>query len=309
VAILKATISSTMITTRVVSLNLMEYARVYPIPISTRRLRTIIKTQPLLVMDADVVLGMIPILVITGRDEGIIHEGEEDILTPMATGMIIPAEDITKIKGSRDLYSLLSHLDITVVVGVEEVIINEVNITIMVLHFLLDHQGIEVHLDIIVLLLQDLMEIIGIMDHPLLLDMDHLHPDSQVIGIISHLLLLLGLDIIGLHLLLLDASISRAHLRHLDVDMGVDLPLLDIGMDIMDHLLSLQDQDTMDPLLPVDMGTIEDQGPKVLMEELIEALHSLDISAVLAHPLHASVRSMASLVVDLLFLDIKGMAI
>lgn len=302
-AILRDTISSTMTTTRVVSLNLMEYAKDYPIPISTKRDRTIIKTQPLLVMDVDVVLGMIPILVITGRDEGIIHEGEEDILTPMATGMIIPAEDITKIKGSRDLYSLLSHLDrdTTVVVEVGEVIINEVDITIMVPHSLLDHQGIEVHLDIMVphhhpqdhMDHMDIVEIIGIMDHPLLLDMDHL--------------LLLGLDIIALHLLLLDATISRAHLRHLDVDMGMDLPLLDIGMGIMDHLLSLLDQDNMDPLM--DVSTVEDLA-KVLMEEVIEDLHPLDISAVLVHPhLDASVVSITSPVMemDLMFLDIKGM--
>jgi len=286
----------------------MEYAKDYPIPISTRRNRTIIKTQPLLVMDVDVVLGMIPILVITGRDEGIIHEGEEDIFTPMATGMIIPGENIIKIKDSRDLCFLLSHLDrnTRAVVEVEEVIIAEVNTIIMVhLHSLLDHQGIEVHLDIIVLLLQDLMEIIGIMDHPLLLDMDHLHPDSQVIGIMDHLLLL-GLDIIGLHLLLLDASISRAHLPHLDVDMVVDHPLME-GMDIMDHLLSLQDRDARHPLLPVDMNTVEDL-PKVLMKEVIKD-HSENTGFVLVHPhLDASVRPMPTpVLMDLFPWDIKGM--
>ena len=295
VAILKDTICSTMTTTRVVSLNLMAYAKDYPIPISTKIGPTIIKTWTQLFMDVDVVLGMIPILVTTGWDEDIIQGGEEDTptLTPMVMDMIMSGEDIIKIKDSQDLYSLLSHLDrdTTVVVEVGEVIINKVDITIMVLNSLLDRQGIEVHLDITVHHPQDLMDhvnIIGIMDHHLLLGLD----------IISHLL----------PLLLLDASISRAHLPPLDVDMGVDIPLLDIGMDIMDHLLSLLDQDIMEPHLL--MEEISDDLPKVLMEEAIED-HPENTGLVLVHPhLDASARSMPTTVLmDLFLWDIKGMVI
>jgi hypothetical protein len=144
--------------------------------------------------------------------------------------------------------------------------------------------------------------------------MDHV----DIIGIMDHLLL--GLDIIGLLLLLLDVVISHLH-HHLDVVMGADLllhllsvqdllPLLDMDRDNTDHLLSLQDQDIMDPHLPVDIESIEDTGPRVLIQEVIQdRLESTGL--VLVHPLllDAGARSMLSpVLMDLSPLDIKSMA-
>jgi hypothetical protein len=329
VAILKDTISST--TTLAVSL--MGYAKVYPIPISTKRGPTIIKTWTPLFMD--VVVEMIQ-LVTTSWAEDIIQGGKEDTPTPMATGMVMSTEDIIKIKDSRDLCSLLSHLD-TVVVGVEEVIMekDDTITIILVLHSLLHRQVIEAlhlhllgHLDIIVLLQDHPVSIIvhhhlpGHLDimlphHHHLQDlMDHV----DIIGIMDHPLLLLDLDIIGLHLRLLGVVISHHHL-HLDVVMGADLlhhlpsvqdllPLLDMDRDNTDHPLPLQHQDTMDLHLPM-VETIEDLA-KGLMEELIEVLLSLDISAVLVHPLldaTASPITPPGMVMDLSPLDIKGMTV
>jgi hypothetical protein len=327
VAILKDTISST--TTLAVSL--MEYVKVSPIPISTKRDRTIKTwTPPFMDVDAEMIQ-----LVTTSWDEDIIQEKKED--TPTPTPMVMSTEDIIKIKDSRDLCSLLSPTA-TVVVGVEEVIMEEDDtiIIITVLHSLLDHLGIEAthlhllgHLGITVLHhhLQD--HPVSIIIHPHLPD----HLDIMVPHHHHHLLdlmdpvdiidpmdhLLLGLDIIGL-LRHLDVVISHYHL-HLDVVMGADLlihlpsvqdllPLLDMDRDNMDHLISLQDQDITDLHLPM-VETIEDLAQKVLMEELIEVLLSLDISAVLVHPLplrDADARSMLSpVLMDLSPLDIKGM--
>jgi hypothetical protein len=230
---LKDTIFST--TTRAVSL--MEYAKVSPIPISTKRVRTNKTRKPLFM---DVVVEMIQ-LVTTSWDEDIMQEWEVDTPTPTPTSMgMVPAVGIIKIKDSRDLYFLLSHLD-TVVVVVGEVIMekDDTIIIIMVLHSLLDHQGIEAphlhllghlgitvlhhlqdHLDIMVphhhhpRCLMDPVDIIGIMDH------SHHHlPD---------------LDIIGLHPHHLDVVISHLRLHHLDAIMNVDHRHLD-----MDHLLLL----------------------------------------------------------------------
>jgi hypothetical protein len=330
VAILKDTISST--TTLAVSL--MGYAKVYPIPISTKRGPTIIKTWTPLFMD--VVVEMIQ-LVTTSWAEDIIQGGKEDTPTPMATGMVMSTEDIIKIKDSRDLCFLLSHLD-TVVVVVGEVIMekDDTIIIIMVLHSLLDHQGIEAphlhllgHLDITVLHLQD-HPVSIIVHHHLQGHLDimvphHHHPQClmdhvDIIGIMDHPLL--DLDIIGLLLLLLlDVVISHFRLHHLDVVMGVDLHihlrlvldlLLAMDQDNTDHLLSLQDQDIMDLHPPMDIEIIEDPGPGVLVEEVIEVLLSLDISAVLVHPLplrDADARSVIppSMVMDLSPFDIKSM--
>ena len=124
--------------------------------------------------------------------------------------------------------------------------------------------------------LMDAVDIIGIMGRPLLLDMDpdimdRLHPHSQVNCIMDHLLLLV------------DASISRAHLHHLDGDVNVDLLHLDMDQDIMD----------------IETTKDEDLGPKVLIEEIIEDLLSLDTRAVLVHLSHASVRSIITTVVGM----------
>lgn len=136
------------------------------------------------------------------------------------------------------------------------------------------------------LVIMDAVDIIGIMDHPLRLDMDQdimdrLHLGYQVIGIMDHLLLL-------------DVGISRAHLlHHLDVDVNVDLLHLDMDQVIMD----------------IETTKDEDLGPKVLTEEIIEALLSLDIRVVLVHLPHASVRSITPTVVgtDHCLLLTKGM--
>jgi hypothetical protein len=82
-----------------------------------------------------------------------------------------------------------------------------------------------------------------------------------------------------------------------------------MDQDNMDHLLSLQDQNTTDPHLPMDIETIEDPGPGVLMEEVIED-HLESTGLVLVHPLRldAGAKSMLSQVLmDLSPLDIKGM--
>lgn len=263
---------------------------------------------------------------------------------------IMPAEDIIKIKDSLDLCFLLSHLD-TVVVGVEEVIMDEDNTIIitMVVHSLLDHQGIEAlhlhlmgHLDITVLHLQDhpvsiivQPHLLGhlditvlphhhlqdLMDHVDIIEpMGHLLLDLDIIGLLRHLDVVMNVDHRHLdmdHLLLLDVVISRLLPHHLDVVTGVDLHLhlrlvldLLLDQDNMDHRLSLQDQDNMDLHPPMDIETIEDLA-KGLMEEVIKDLLSLDISAVLVHPLpflDADARSMPTpVLMDLSPLDIKGM--
>jgi hypothetical protein len=310
----------------------MEYARVSPIPISTKRDRTIKTRMPLFM---DVVVKMNPIQATTRWAEDIIQEGKEDTPTPMP--MVMSAEETIKIKDSRDLCSLLSHLDTTVVVGVEEVIVEEDNTIIIImvhLHSLLDHQGIEGlhphllgHLDITVLLhhhLQDLIHPVDIID-----PMDHPHLDLDIIShlllpdvVISHLRLhhldaVMNVDHRHLdmdHLPLLDVVISHLLTHHLDVVMGVDLyphsvlHLLDMDQDNMDSLLSLQDQNTTDPHLLMDIETIEGPGPGVLMEEVIED-RSESTGLVLVHPLlHAGARPMPTLVLtDRSPLDIKGM--
>jgi hypothetical protein len=130
VAILKDTISSTM----TLAVSLMEYVKVSPIPISTKRGPPIIKTWTPLFMD--VVVEMIQ-LVTTSWAEDIIQKGEGD--TPTLTPMVMSTEVIIKIKDSRDLCFLLSPT-VTVVVGVEEVIMEEDDTIIMVpLRSLLDH--------------------------------------------------------------------------------------------------------------------------------------------------------------------------
>ena len=320
-AILKDTIFSTKTKTPAVSL--IGYAKDYSIPISNKKDTTIIKIKiniqlPIpLYRNVDVKMDMVTI----GWAEETIREGGGETPASMPTIMdTATAEAIIKIKDppkgptSRDLCFLLSPMamavNIMALVKAGEVITDEEDPTIIMvlLRSLLGHQGIEVlhpqdHLDIIVLLLlqdgpdimvllhqQDLMDavdIIGIMGRPLLLDMgqdimDRLHPDSQVIGIMDHLLPLV------------DASISRAHLHHLDVDASVDLLHLDMDQDIMD----------------IETTKDEDLGPKVLMEEIIKALLPLDIKAVLVHLLHASVRSIIPTVVgiDNSLLVLKGMA-
>jgi hypothetical protein len=325
-AILKDTISSTM----TLDVSLMEYVKVSPIPISTKRDRTIETWRPLC-MDVDVEMTQ---LVTTSWAEGIMQEWEGDTPTPTPTSMgMVRAVGIIKIKDSRDLCSLLSPT-VTVVVGVGEVIMDEEDDTIMApLHSLLDHLGIEVHLDIIVILQDHLQDhpvsiivhhhLLGHLDRPDIMVPPH-HPQDlmdhvDIVGIMDHPLLL-DLDIIGLHLRLLGVVISHLH-HHLDVVMGADLllhllsvqdllPLLDMDRDNTDHLLSLQDQDIMDPHLPVDIESIEDTGPRVLIQEVIQdRLESTGL--VLVHPLllDAGARSMLSpVLMDLSPLDIKSMA-
>ena len=181
-----------------------------------------------------------------------------------------PVEGVIKIKdppkgpASQDLCSLLSPMAMAmssmVLVEVGEATTDgEDRIIIMVLlHSLMDHQCIEV------LLPQDQvhLDIVLLRHHQDLMD------SVNIIGIMHH------------HLLLLDVGISRAHLHHLDVDVKVDLLHLDMDQDIMDPHLHM-----------VETTEDEDRGPKVLPEEIIEALLSLDISVVLVHLLRASVRS------------------
>jgi len=323
---LRDTISSMKV--KIQAVNLMEYVKGSPIHVSTKRVRTIIKTWTPLFMD--VVVEMIQ-LVTTSWAEDIIQEWEGDtpMPTPTTMGMVL-AMGIIKIKVSRDICSLLSPT-VTVVVGVEEVIMEEddtIIIIIMVpLHSLLDHQGIEVlhlhlpgHLDITVLHLQDhpvsIIVLLHLQDHLDIMALHHHHLQDlmdpvDIIGIMDHPHL--DLDIIGLLPHHLDVVISNLHL-HLDVVMGVDLcphsvlHLLDMDQDNMDHLLSLQDQGIMDPHLPM-VETIEDLAQKVLMEEVIVD-RSESTGLVLVHPLlrRASARSMPTpVLMDRSTLDIKGM--
>jgi hypothetical protein len=188
---------------------LVEYAKVFPTLIST------VKVIPTIIKTWIAAVDMIPTLVTSWAEVDISQEGEEDTLTPMVmvivTDMVNKIKDSIKMVDSRDLCSLLSHMVIDTMVlievEVEEVIMEQVDITtatIMVPHSLLDFRAIEVHLqdhlDINVLPrhhlqdhmdiasimlplrhLQDLMDIvdiIGLMDHPLLLD---------IIGLLLHL--------------------------------------------------------------------------------------------------------------------------
>ena len=301
----------TIFSTTTLAVSLMEYAKDYSIPISNKKDTTIIKIKiniqlPIpLYRNVDVKMDMVTI----GWAEETIREGGGETPASMPTIMdtataeaIIKIKDSPKRPDSQDLCFLLSPMamavNIMALVKAGEVITDEEDPTIIMvlLRSLLGHQGIEVlhpqdHLDIIVLLLlqdgldtmllrhhQDLISdvnIIGIMDHPLLLDMDpdimdRLRQESQVIGIMDHLLLPL-----------MDASISRAHLHHLHVDVNVNVDLHHLDMD----------QDIMDPHLPMDKTVgDEDLGPTVLTEKIIEALLPLDTKAVLVHFPHASVR-------------------